>query len=59
MISRRTALAALLSDAAVDLRATADSHLAAARARRAANPTLGVEEVRGLGAAVELVLDLA
>ncbi|MFC8131140.1 phosphotransferase [Streptomyces sp. NPDC057302] len=51
----RAALAALLTDAAVDVSATADSHLAEARARRAANPTLGADEVRWLDAAVELV----
>lgn len=52
----RAALATLLTDAAVDVRATADDHLAQARARRAANPTLGAEELRWLDAAVGLVL---
>ncbi|MEV6753738.1 phosphotransferase [Streptomyces sp. NPDC051214] len=52
----RIALATLLTDAAIDVRATADTHLAEARARRAANPTLGADEVRWLEAAVELVL---
>ncbi|MEU3738904.1 phosphotransferase [Streptomyces sp. NPDC032198] len=54
----RVALATLLTDAAVDVRATAKHHLAEARARRAANPTLGEDEVRCLEAAGELVLEL-
>ncbi|WP_367044775.1 phosphotransferase [Streptomyces sp. Je 1-332] len=53
----RAALATLLTDAAVDVRATATNHLAEARARRAANPTLGADELRWLDAAVELVLE--
>ncbi|MEU5955735.1 phosphotransferase [Streptomyces sp. NPDC047525] len=54
----RVALATLLTDATVDVGATAADHLAEARARRAANPTLGAEEVRWLEAAEELVLEL-
>ncbi|MEV8016176.1 phosphotransferase [Streptomyces sp. NPDC086554] len=54
----RAALAGLLSDIPAGLRLTADGHLAAARARRATNPTLSAAEVRRLGEAVDAVVEL-
>lgn len=54
----RATLAGLLSDIPVSLRLTADGHLAAARARRATNPTLSAAEVRRLGEAVDAVVEL-